>query len=62
MSDLYQLLRDYLSLRRFLGFKLEKEGRLLPDFVAFLEKSGSTVITSALAFAWATQSSAATAY
>ena len=62
MSDLDQILRDYLSLRRSLGFKLEKEGALLPDFVAFLDKSSSPVITSALAFAWATQPSAATAY
>jgi integrase/recombinase XerD len=62
MSDLDRILRDYLSLRRSLGFKLESEGRLLPDFVSFLEKSGSTVITSALAFAWATQPSAATAH
>ena len=62
MNDLDPVLRDYLRLRRSLGFKLEAEGRLLPDFVAFLEKSGSPVITSALAFAWATQPSAATAY
>lgn len=62
MSDLYQLLRDYLSLRRFLGFKLEKEGRLLPDFVAFLDKSGSPVITVPLALAWAKQPATATAY
>ena len=62
MNDLDPIVRDYLTLRRSLGFKLEMEGRLLPDFVAFLEKSGSPVITSALAFAWATQPSAATAY
>ncbi|MFV2008000.1 MAG: tyrosine-type recombinase/integrase [Longimicrobiales bacterium] len=62
MSDLPQILRDYLTLRRSLGFKLEREGSLLPDFVAFLDKSGSPVITSALALAWATQPSAATAH
>lgn len=62
MSDLHQILRDYLSLRRSLGFKLEREGSLLPDFVAFLDQSGSPVITSALAFAWAKQPAAATAY
>ena len=62
MSDLHQMLRDYLSLRRSLGFKLEREGSLLPDFVAFLDKSRSPLITSALAFAWATQPSTATAH
>ena len=45
MSDLPQILRDYLSLRRSLGLKLEREGRLLPDFVAFLDRSGSPFIT-----------------
>ena len=60
MSNLHPILRDYLSLRRSLGFKLEREGSLLPDFVAFLEASGSPVITSALALAWAMQSAAAT--
>lgn len=62
MSDLHQILRDYLSLRRSLGFKLEREGALLPDFVAFLERSGSRVITAPLALAWAKQSADATAY
>ena len=62
MSDLPQILQDYLALRRSLGFKLEREGSLLPNFVAFLDKSGSPVITSALSFAWATQPSAATAH
>jgi len=62
MSDLRRTLRDYLSLRRSLGFKLEREGKLLPDFIAFLGKSGSPVITSALALAWAKQPAAATPY
>lgn len=62
MSDLRQILRDYISLRRSLGFKLEREGALLPDFVAFLERSGSRVITVALALAWAKKPADATAY
>jgi len=62
MSDLRRILRDYLTLRRSLGFKLEREGSLLPGFVAFLDKSGSPVITSALALAWAMEPAAATAY
>jgi len=62
MSDLHQIVRDYLSLRRSLGFKLEREGSQLPDFVAFLEKRGSPVITASLALAWATQPADATPY
>jgi len=62
MSDLQQILQDYLSVRRSLGFKLEREGSLLPAFVTFLDKSGSPVITSALALAWAKQPAAATTY
>ena len=62
MNDLHQTVRDYLTLRRSLGFKLEREGRLLPDFVAFLDKSGSPVITVPLALAWAKQPATATAY
>ncbi|HUG88041.1 MAG TPA: tyrosine-type recombinase/integrase [Actinomycetota bacterium] len=62
MSDLHQTLRDYLSLRRSLGFKLEREGALLPDFVAFLERSGSHVVTGPLALAWAKQPADATPY
>ncbi|MBW1689033.1 MAG: tyrosine-type recombinase/integrase [Deltaproteobacteria bacterium] len=62
MSDLHQILQDYLSVRRSLGFKLEREGSLLPAFVTFLDKSGSAVITSALALAWAKQPAAATTY
>lgn len=62
MSDLHRILRDYLALRRSLGFKLEREGALLPDFVAFLEKSGSPIITIPLALAWAKQPSDATPY
>lgn len=62
MSDLHQILQDYLSLRRSLGFKLEREGSLLPNFVAFLDKSSSPVITSALALAWAKQPTDATIY
>lgn len=62
MSDLHQILQDYVSLRRSLGFKLEREGALLPGFVAFLDASGSPVITSAIALAWARQPATATAY
>ena len=62
MSGLHRILRDYLALRRSLGFKLEREGRLLPDFVAFVERSGSRAITVPLALAWAKQPYDATPY
>jgi len=60
MSELSQILDDYLSIRRSLGFKLERYGALLPDFLAFLEEAGSPVITTALALAWATRPATAT--
>jgi integrase len=56
MSNLQQTLRDYLALRRALGFKLKRYGMLLPRFVATVEASESPVITTALAVAWATKS------
>lgn len=53
--DLAQSARQYLELRRALGFKLEHAGLYLPDFVAFLAAHGSPVITTALALRWAQQ-------
>jgi len=55
MSGLRQALEDYLTVRRSLGYKLEAEGRLLPDFVSFLERSKSPFPTTSLALDWATQ-------
>ncbi len=55
MSSLRQALNDYLMVRRALGFKLVREGELLPDFISFLECSDSAFITSAVAVNWATQ-------
>ena len=42
-------------MRRALGFKLAENGRLLPDFVAYLEAAGASTVTTELAVAWATQ-------
>ena len=53
MSQLSGHAADYLALRRALGFKLEKEGRLLPDFAAFAEAAGAGTITADLAIRWA---------
>ncbi len=55
MSTLREALDDYLTIRRQLGFKLENPGRLLPQFVGFLEQSGQSTVTTELALAWACQ-------
>ena len=53
MSALSSHVEDYLRLRRALGFKLERHGRLLPQLIAHLEAAGSPTLTSELAIAWA---------
>jgi integrase/recombinase XerD len=53
MSQLSSHAADYLELRRALGFKLAKEGRLLPDFAAFTEAAGAGTVTVDLAIRWA---------
>lgn len=57
MTDLRTALDDYLTIRRSLGFKMVRNGRLLPHFVAFVELAGSDTITTELALAWAKQPS-----
>src|SRR5437879_2568898 len=54
MNILATALQDYLRVRRSLGFKLTRAGRLLEDFVGFCEKQGADRVTSDLALAWAT--------
>src|SRR6266536_5409170 len=53
MSDLARHLKDYLRLRRALGFKLEFEGQVLPQLVAYLDAAGTPTLTVELAVAWA---------
>ena len=55
MKPLAAAAADYIRLRRALGFKLRHETWWLPDFVAFLESHGSSVITTELALRWAQQ-------
>jgi hypothetical protein len=55
MTDLRQTVGDYLTMRRALGFSLEREGRWLMDFVGHLEQADSVHITTELAVAWATR-------
>jgi len=50
---LREALDDYLAVRRTLGFKLKNASYLLPKFVAHLEQTGATRVTTELALAWA---------
>ena len=53
MTDLRQVLKDYLLIRRQLGYKLKADERLLENFVAFLERASAVRITTELAVMWA---------
>src|SRR5215469_16690441 len=57
MTRLREAVREYLNMRRSLGFKLQETGRLLLSFVKFLEEYRSSTITTRLALAWAQQPS-----
>jgi integrase len=54
MSPLRHRLDEYLAVRRALGYKLERAGKLLAQFVAFLEHRGAETVTTELALEWAT--------
>lgn len=54
MSRLRQAAEEYLRIRRALGFKLETAGRLLPQFLDYLESVGAETITTEHALRWAT--------
>jgi len=55
MNPLRKAVDEYISLRRAVGFELEREARFLPDFVAYLERQGACTVTVELALAWAKQ-------
>jgi integrase len=61
MSDLRQALDDYLTMRRALGYKMDKAERLVGQFIAFAEDRGETHIRTATALAWATRPAGAAA-
>ena len=61
-SVLAQHLSDYLTMRRALGFKLERCGALMAQFVGYLNSIDTTVITTEAALAWATQPEGASVY
>jgi integrase len=52
-ADLRQIAREYLAVRRSLGFRLERAGRLLGQFLDHLDATGQTRISSEAALAWA---------
>jgi integrase len=47
--------RDYLALRRAMGFKVEKYGPLLDGLADYLEEAGLTTVTTQAAVEWAMQ-------
>jgi integrase/recombinase XerD len=53
MSALAGALEEYLGLRRSLGYKLERAGELLADFVAYVERAGADHLSVELAVSWA---------
>jgi integrase len=52
-ASLREVLADYLALRRALGFKLHNAGRLLGQYVGFLEDHGMDAVTTDNALSWA---------
>ena len=57
MTTLRQAVREYLRMRRSLGFTLREAGKGLLDFVTFMQQRHAPYITQALALAWAQQPS-----
>ena len=55
MTPLRKAVREYVALRRGLGFTLREAGNALREFVTFLEQHRAPYITTALALAWAQQ-------
>jgi len=53
MNSLYKAVKDYIEMRRALGYKMARTAVLLPQFVKFLRQQGSSVITIPLALQWA---------
>ncbi|NLB55107.1 MAG: tyrosine-type recombinase/integrase [Lentisphaerae bacterium] len=54
MTKLKKALKEYLSVRRAIGYKLLYDGSLLKEFVEFAEKEKAPYITLKLALKWAT--------
>jgi integrase/recombinase XerD len=55
MNALRSAAKDYLQLRRALGYKLEVQGWMLRGFADYLERIGARTVTIEHAVGWATQ-------
>jgi integrase/recombinase XerD len=55
MTDLATVMTDYLALRNRLGHELADSARLLPRFVAWMEQTGQTTVTTSAALEWSQQ-------
>ena len=55
MISLRKAVKDYLTMRRSLGFKLRDMGYNLRHFVSFMAQQRASVITTDLALRWAQQ-------
>jgi len=53
MNTLTEVAKEYISIRRALGFDLRYTARTLLQFVAFLDRKGAPFITTSLALRWA---------
>lgn len=51
MSALRRAAEDYLAMRRSLGYKLERQGAMLMDFIGYLEDAGAGAVTVEAALA-----------
>ncbi len=54
MSSLRPAVGDYLAMRRALGFKLDREEKLLPQFADFVWQRAEQHLSTEAALAWAT--------
>ena len=54
MSPLREALAGYLSVRRALGFRLDRAEKLIGQFIDYLEERQADVVTIEYAVAWAT--------
>jgi integrase/recombinase XerD len=57
MTTLRQAAREYVRMRRDLGFKLREPAKALLDFVQFMQQHRTSHITQAMALTWAQQPS-----
>jgi integrase/recombinase XerD len=57
VKTLREMLKDYVAMRRSLGFKMSVEEARLPKFVSFMENNKASCITTRLTTKWAYQAS-----